>query len=81
MEKHPNIQAILAHIQSAWNYQKRFIVNGERQRFLNQSMVVLLNIGGNCSCLRAKVAHMVVNGLNLRRNLVIALKVRRNSLQ
>jgi hypothetical protein len=45
---------IFAHIQSAWNYQKRFIVNGERQRFLNQSMIVLLNIGGkSCSHGRA----------------------------
>jgi hypothetical protein len=38
----PNIRVIFAHIQSAWNYQKRFMVNGERRRFLNQSMVVLL---------------------------------------
>jgi hypothetical protein len=30
-----------------------------QRRFLNQSMVVLLYIRGNCSCLRAKVAHMV----------------------
>lgn len=48
---------MFAHNQSAWNYQKRFIVNGERQRFLNQSMVVLLNIGGKYSHLRAKPAH------------------------
>jgi hypothetical protein len=33
MEKHPNIQAILAHIQSAWNYQKWIIVNGSRGSF------------------------------------------------
>jgi len=40
------IQTIFAHIYNAWNYQKRFIVNGERRRFLNRSMVVLLDIGG-----------------------------------
>jgi hypothetical protein len=27
-EEHPNIQVIIAHIHSAWNYQKRFTVNG-----------------------------------------------------
>ena len=38
----PNIQVtlavnpnILAHTHSAWNYQKRFTVNGERRRFFN----------------------------------------------
>jgi hypothetical protein len=42
MEERPNIQVafainpnILAHTHSAWNYQKRFTVNGERRRFFN----------------------------------------------
>ena len=30
-----------------------------QRRFPDQSLVVLLKIEGNCSCLRAKVAHMV----------------------
>jgi hypothetical protein len=47
----PNKELTLAHIQSVWNDQQRFIAGGERQWFLNQSMVMLLNIGGNRSCL------------------------------
>src|SRR2546429_4067380 len=29
----PNIRVIFAHIHSAWNYQKRFMVNGSRGGF------------------------------------------------
>jgi len=49
---------IFVPIHSAWNYQERFIVNGERRRFLNCSMVVLLKWKGKCSSGRAKLAHV-----------------------
>ena len=57
----PNLEAHLCSYPCAWNYQKRFIVYGERRRFLSRSMVVLFKIEGNFPCLRARSAHMVGN--------------------
>lgn len=41
----------------AVNLQISSAVNRHQRRFLKRPMVVLLNIEGNCSCLRAKSAH------------------------
>jgi hypothetical protein len=39
MEKRPNIQAIIAHIHSAWNGHKGFTVNGESGGFSTDQWV------------------------------------------
>jgi len=43
----PNIQAIFAHISSAWNYQKRFIVNGSRGGFSTDRWSCCSTLGAN----------------------------------
>jgi hypothetical protein len=46
-EEHPNIQVIIAHTHSAWNYHKRFIINGSRGGFSTDQWVCCSRLGAN----------------------------------
>ena len=46
-EERPNIQVIIAHIHSAWNYQKRFTVSGSRSGFSTDQWLCCSRLGAN----------------------------------
>src|SRR5216684_106155 len=56
---YPNMEAHFCSHPSCLELPKTIHHQRLQRRFLNQSMGVLLKIRGNCSCLRAKVAHLV----------------------
>src|SRR5258708_10320392 len=54
-EERPNIQVIIAHIHSAWNCQKRFIVNGSRGGFSTDQWLCCSRLRANVQVLGPKV--------------------------